>query len=177
MSGREAARLAFIICGVYALVQAATGPFVSLLWTMWSLLKSEGTSIYFGMVVSMLIPLATLVLGGLYLIRSSTYWAVKLFPSEVEGEGLLASEWQTVAFSVVGVFLIGIALPHVIQDVVAFLKARSAPQEGPFQKIKMTLGPEAISRAFQLVAGCVFFINPALLVKYSESFNKGRNRE
>jgi len=49
------------------------------------------------MLISVMIPIAILSLGGLYLIRSSSHLAARLFPSEDEGKGLSASEWQTVA--------------------------------------------------------------------------------
>lgn len=138
MTKREIAALAFTIAGIYALIEAI--PMVTSLVSWFDMLRrmtagsgSAKTGQLVLVTLAMMLPLAGLLFAAYLLIVRSGKFAARMFPEDDTGLATKASAagLQAAALSVVGVLVVALALPRLLNAVgyLASVYARTPPPE------------------------------------------------
>jgi len=171
MTKREVASLAFTIAGIYALIQAI--PMVPSLVSWFGMMRgiaesteSAKTGQWALVTVAMMLPLAGLLLVGYLFIAHGGKFAARMFPDEDTAPGTKASVGglQAVAFSVVGVLVVAMALPRLLNAVgfLANVYARTPPPE----RIPWTPWTGLLAGVVQLGLGVGLFFGGRGLANY-----------
>jgi len=117
--------------------------------------RSHVVHIVTGQIANMALFLAF----GTILMAFSSRFACKVFPNEDdarEAAACSAKEIQTVAFSVVGVYLLGTAIPKLVMTALEFIRTSNDYSEQ--QRLWHRHGPRLIESGIQLVIGLYLFL-------------------
>lgn len=176
MTKREVASLAFTIAGIYALVQAI--PLIGQLVSWFQMLATameKSDSAKFGewglITIAIILPFAGLVFVGYLFIARSRKFALRMFPrglfpeeGAAPGAGASATDLQVVAFSVVGILVVAIALPHLLNGA-AYL-AYAYVRAEPAKQIPWTSWAYFVAGLLQLGLGVGLFFGGRGLASY-----------
>ena len=163
MRDRDAASLAFKMAGLYSIIGSL--PQLCILHSYWYWYwgdfaegKMEGSHVVHiatGQVANIVLFLAF----GIILIAFSNRLACKVFPNEDdarEAAACSAKGIQRVAFSVVGLYLLGTAIPKLV--VVAVESIRASNGYVDQDRLWAWHGPRLIEFGIQLVIGLYLFL-------------------
>ncbi len=164
MTQNQIASLSLRLLGLYSIIES-----IPLLRELWQVFAWRGSKIEMEsgplhtdlMLIGILTSFALLLLVGLCLIFFSNSLAKKMTTEEEivnETTKLTAKNIQGIAFSIVGLVMIVIAIPHLAQLAANLQALKSAKEEMIKQKISIGTWAYSIGLAVQFIVGLLLFL-------------------
>ena len=156
------ASLASKFLGIYALIQSI--PLIGSISQLIAFAKDD-PSLSFRLIIASIIPALLMAMTGIVLIILSNKIANKMLSGEkIQTEtNVSPKDIQSIAFSVVGLLLIVLAFPKIIQVVLNIYSLKSAGDERNVSELIMNNWNYTISIGLQLIIGIFLFIGGELL--------------
>ena len=164
MTQNQIASLSLKLLGLYSIIEA-----IPLLRELWQVFAWRGSKIEMEsgplhtdlMLIGILTSFALLLLVGLCLMSFSNALAKKMTSEEKtinETTELTTKNIQGIAFSTVGLVMIVIAIPHLVQLAANYQALKSAKEEMIKQKISVGTWAYSIGLAVQVIIGLLLFL-------------------
>jgi len=156
------ASLASKFIGIYALIQS-----IPLFGTISQLsaFAKEDPSFSFSLVIATVIPALLMASAGVALIIFSNQISRKMLPKDLPQTNVSIStkEIQTIAFSIVGLLMIVLAFPKIVQIIVSIHALKTAGDERRISELIANTWAFATATGIQFIIGVFLFIGSELL--------------
>jgi hypothetical protein len=163
MVNKQIASLGCKFLGIYALIQSI--PLIGNFFQMLSLVKDD-PSFGVGLFLSTFLPFLIMAASGLALIIFSRKFAHKMVPSvsvTLAEQGLSSKDIQSIAFSVVGLVLIVIAIPKIFQIGWNIYALQSAGDQRNTQELLQRNWSFTLATGIQFIIGLFLYIGSELI--------------
>lgn len=163
MYTRTLASLGCKFLAIYALIQAV--PLLGQIFQIYSFTKNDpsfGISVVFSTSIPFILMLAVAVILFLYSYRIADKM-IGTKDDESTHFSISAIEFQTVAFSIVGLVLLLLSFPKILQIIWNAYAIKSAGDERSTAELIMNTWSFALATGLQFVIGFVLFIGAELL--------------
>ena len=178
MTKKEVASLALKILGLYAFIVS-----ISMLQTnvllIWSSIQYHETNLLI-IIIEFLIPLILMITFGIYLIKTSDKLCNRIF-SGIENDNkamkLSSSAVQSIAFSVIGVFLITNVIPKLFQKIAQLLSLAFIQEGVLLEPIRQRLSENLLEIIIQLILGFYLFLGSESISKLWRKIHSMRSMQ
>jgi hypothetical protein len=163
MNARTIASLGCKFLGIYALIQAI--PLFGQIFQMYAFAKDE-PAFGIAIVLSTSIPFLLMVTTAIVLFLYSNRIAEKIIAAQKDGptnNNISSRELQSIAFSIVGLVLLLMAFPKVVQIGWNIYSIKSIGDERTVAEILRKTWSFALSTGVQFVIGAILFIGSELI--------------
>ena len=156
------ASLASKFLGIYALIQSI--PLISSISQLIAFAKDDPL-LSFRLIIASIIPALLMATAGMILIIFSTKIAKKMLPEEqAQTKGSFSTkDIQSIAFSVVGLLMIVLTFPKIIQIIGNVHALKAAGDERNVSELISNTWSYAAATGFQFIIGIFLFIGSELL--------------
>ena len=159
MKNRELAEVLIKVLGIYALLQALP-LFQYLAMVVSSLFVTQNETISVIIQAINIVPILANIMVGLYLIKNGESISKKLFGEEskdlVDQEVINKTELQAIFFSGIGLLILIMAIPKVIQSVLSIYLYINESLDGEANRIFSNSWPNVLATTLQAAIG--FFV-------------------
>ena len=156
------ASLASKFLGIYALIQS-----IPLFGNISQLIAFAGDdpSLTLSLILATIIPALLMVMLGIVLIIFSNIIAKRMLPDEPEHTkgSLSTKDIQSVAFSIIGLLMIVLAFPKIIQIIVNVHALKTAGDERRITELMSSTWAFATATGIQFIIGILLFIGSEIL--------------
>ncbi len=148
--------------GLYTLIQSI--PLIGNISQMF-VFAGDDPSLNFKSAIAFTTPAISMVVSGLFLIICSNKIAKQMLPKEIKNPEVIVSnkDIQSIAFSVVGLVMIVLAFPKIIQIIGNVYALKTIGDESQVTSIVLNNWTYAIVAGFQFIGGLFLFIGGELL--------------
>ncbi len=177
MKNRELAEVLIKVLGIYALLQALP-LFQYLALVVPSLLVKQNENLSYLIQAINFIPLLATIIVGFYLIKNGEILSKKLFrdeSNELSNQTLIdKTELQTIIFSGIGLLILIMAIPKVIQSIVSIYLYSNETMAGEANRIFSKNWPNILASSLQIVIGLFVFFQAQSITNMWRSIQRMR---
>ena len=178
MTKKEVASLALKLLGLYAFIVS-----ISMLQTIVFAIRTSiqtHTMNLLIIIIGVLIPLILMITFGIYLIKTSDKLSNKIFTG-IENDNkaikLSLSAVQSIAFSVIGVFLITNAIPKLFQKIAQLLLLALIQERVLLENVRQRLAENLLEIIIQLILGFYLFLGSESISKLWRKIHSMRSMQ